>query len=162
MPGDWSLRVCRPGFGVSAGLALVGGVGGPGVAGVFGVLFGDLGAVAQGLGGDGWGHGEHECAEGGVPGAEEVDAAFSELFHEVAGVEVLSGAVSGEKPGRGTVGCGLHVRAAGEVSLEDVVEGVGDRDRLVVEDDDGFAVLSAADLIHPHAGDAGQRLGVEE
>jgi hypothetical protein len=64
-----------------------------------GVLFGDAGAVARGLGCAGRGRREDERAEGGVSGAEEVDAAFSELFHEVAGVQVLSGAVSGGKPG---------------------------------------------------------------
>lgn len=46
--------------------------------------------------------------------------------------------------------------------MKDLVEGVGDRDWLVLEDDEGFAVVGAADLVPSHAGDACQRLGVEE
>jgi hypothetical protein len=80
----------------------------------------------------------------------------------MAGMKMLARAVSGKEPLRGVVGCGVHVRSVREVLLEDFVEGVGDRDRLVIEDDDGFAVVGAADLVPSHAGDACQRLGVEE
>lgn len=45
--------------------------------------------------------------------------------------------------------------------MKDFVEGVGNRDWLVLEDDDGFAVAGAAYLLASHAGNACQWLGVE-
>lgn len=75
---------------------------------------------------------------------------------------MLAGAVAGEEPRRGAVGGRVHFRPVGEVLLKDVVKGMGDRDRLVIEDDDGFAFVGAADLLASHAGNACQRLGVEE
>jgi hypothetical protein len=44
---------------------------------VFGVLFGDLGAVTQGFGDNGWGHGQDECAA-------VVEARVLGTFYEVA------------------------------------------------------------------------------
>lgn len=78
-------------------------IAGHGNAGVGGVFVDDLVAVSEGVGDQGGWQFLDEAAEGGVPGAAEVDAQGAELVHHGVGVDVLSGHGSGEEPLVGAV-----------------------------------------------------------
>lgn len=58
----------------------------------------DLVAVAEGVCDQGWRQFLDEAAQGGVPGAAEVDIQGAELAHHRVGVDVLSRHGSGEEP----------------------------------------------------------------
>jgi hypothetical protein len=54
------------------------------------VFVDDLVAVAQGVCDQGWRQFLDEAAEGGIPGAAEIDVHGAELAHHRVGVDVLS------------------------------------------------------------------------
>jgi hypothetical protein len=62
---------------------------------------GRLGSCSRGVRRRGEGHLRHQLLEGGVAGAEQIYAEFSQPKHYWLGIRVLPGVVTGKKPGSG-------------------------------------------------------------
>lgn len=110
---------------------MAGWVAAPGAAGGEDVVGGGLGAVAEGVGGDGSGRLEDKLAERCGAGLGGGDAEGTELLEQGTGGEGLPGAAAGEQPGAGGVGGGvscLLARLGQDIHKSDLGRGP-DRDR---------------------------------